>query len=229
MGENADVEPMQAFIVKNLGAADQLQINYQSMIWEPFTTSLGASAPARRKASADITTARVEVANAEGAYDYVTLLSDAQFSAEYENGYDAEHVMNNNLDLYTVGVQNLATMATDNLDNTVLGLACAEAGEYTITFSHINGDNLTLMDRVTGARIEMVEGNTYNFTAEAGEANRFEIVASAKLPTAIDNTEAVKSTKGAVYTITGQYVGSVENWNVLPAGVYVVDGVKCVK
>ena len=229
MGENTDVEPMQAFIVKNLGAADQLQINYQSMIWEPFTASLGASAPARRKASADITTARVEVANAQGAYDYVTLLSDAQFSAEYENGYDAEHVMNNNLDLYTVGVQNLATMATDNLDNTVLGMACAEAGEYTITFSHINGDNLTLIDRITGARIDMVEGNTYEFTAEAGEANRFEIVSPRKVTTAIENTDAVKSVKGAVYTITGQYVGSVENWNVLPAGVYVVDGIKCVK
>jgi len=221
------IQPMQAFIIKNNGAEDQLQINYNDMVWEPFVASLSAGAP-RKRAALDMTTARIQVSNAAGVYDFVTLVADNQFSAEYENGYDAEHVMNNTLDLYTVGVKNLATMATDNLDNTVLGLSCAEAGEYTISFSHINGDNLTLIDRATGARIAMVEGNTYDFTVEAGEANRFEIVGRANMPTAIENTDA-KNVKGAVYTITGQYVGSVENWNVLPAGVYVIDGVKCVK
>jgi hypothetical protein len=54
----------------------------------------------------------------------------------------------------------------------------------------------------------MVEGNVYEFTADANSVNdyRFEIVEPAKLPTAIENTEAVKSAKG-IYTLTGLYYG----------------------
>jgi hypothetical protein len=76
----------------------------------------------------------------------------------------------------------------------------------------------------------MVEGAMYEFTAAANSVNdyRFEIVGAAKMPTAIENTEAVKSAKG-IYTITGQYMGEMSVWNTLPAGVYVVNGEKLVK
>ena len=138
--------------------------------------------------------------------------------------------MNNTLDLYTVGTKNQATLATDDLNNTILGLNCVEAGTYTISFSHINGEELTLIDHATGAQVAMVEGATYEFTAEANSTNdyRFEIVSAAKMPTAIENAEAVKSAKG-IYTITGQYVGEMNVWNTLPAGIYVVNGEKLVK
>ena len=36
------------------------------------------------------------------------------------------------------------------------------------------------------------------------------------------------SAKG-IYTITGQYVGEMNVWNTLPAGIYVVNGEKLVK
>ena len=229
MGEIVNIEPMQAFIIKNNGEADQLQMNYKSMVWDEFPGA--GKAPRRRVAAAnDMTTARIEVRNAAGVYDFVTLLEDNRFDAEYNNGYDAEKVMNNTLDLYTVGAKNQATLATDNLNNTYVGLNCEEAGTYTISFSHINGAELTLVDHETGARVAMVEGNTYEFTAAANTVNdyRFEIVESAKLPTAIENTEAVKSAKG-IYTITGQFVGEMNVWNTLPAGIYVINGEKRVK
>ena len=230
-GEEISIEPMQAFIIKNNGAADQLQMSYKSMVWNPMFPSEAVDAPRRRVAAAsDLTTARVEVRSAAGDYDYVSLLAGDQFSAEYNNGYDAEKIMNSALNLYTVGKMNQAILATDNLDNTVLGLNCVEAGTYTISFSHINGEELTLIDHATGARVAMVEGATYEFTTDANTENdyRFEIVEPAKLPTAIENAEAVKSAKG-VYTITGQYVGEMNVWNTLPAGVYVVNGEKRVK
>ena len=74
------------------------------------------------------------------------------------------------------------------------------------------------------------EGETYSFAAAANTVAdyRFKLVERAKLPTAIENTEAVKSVKG-IYTITGQYLGEMNVWNTLPAGVYVVNGEKCVK
>ena len=230
VGSVVRIEPMQAFIIKNNGAADKLQMSYKNMVWNPMFPSEAVMAPRRVVAASDLTTARVEVRNAAGVYDYVTLLAGDQFTAEYNNGYDAEKIMNNTLDLYTVGTKNQATLATDDLNNTILGLNCVEAGTYTISFSHINGEELTLIDHATGAQVAMVEGATYEFTAEANSTNdyRFEIVSAAKMPTAIENAEAVKSAKG-IYTITGQYVGEMNVWNTLPAGIYVVNGEKRVK
>ena len=76
----------------------------------------------------------------------------------------------------------------------------------------------------------MVEGATYEFNADANTVNdyRFEIVETNNAPTALENTEAVKSAKG-IYTLTGQYMGEMNVWNSLPAGVYVVNGEKRVK
>ena len=81
---------------------------------------------------------------------------------------------------------------------------------------------------MTGAQIAMNEGSSYEFEMAANTVNnhRFEIVGAAKMPTAIENT-AVKANAKGVYTLMGQYVG--ENINKLPAGVYVVNGVKIVK
>ena len=50
----------------------------------------------------------------------------------------------------------------------------------------------------------------------------------AKVPTAIENAEVATSGKG-IYTALGQYVGEKDAWSALPAGVYIVDGVKMVK
>jgi hypothetical protein len=78
----------------------------------------------------------------------------------------------------------------------------------------------------------MTEGAIYTFYAEANEVNdyRFQVVAAAKMPTSIENTEVgANAKKAGVYTLTGQYMGNASIFNALPAGVYVVDGVKKVK
>ena len=126
--------------------------------------------------------------------------------------------------------EKMAIFATDNLENTYVGFSTVKGGKFTISFANVEGREFTLVDHETGARVAIAEGNTYEFTADANTANdyRFEIVGRANMPTAIDNTEAVKSVKG-VYTITGQYVGEMNVWNTLPAGVYVVNGEKRVK
>lgn len=55
---------------------------------------------------------------------------------------------------------------------------------------------------------------------------RFEIVGRQNMPTAIDNVEEAAKATG-IYTITGQYLG--RDFSNLPAGVYIVNGVKVVK
>ena len=138
--------------------------------------------------------------------------------------------MNDDVNMYVTADEKMAIFATDNLENTYVGLSTVKGGNYTITFANVQGEELTLIDHETGAKVAIAEGNTYAFTAAANAVNdyRFEVVGAAKLPTAIENTEAVKSAKG-IYTITGQYLGEMNVWNSLPAGVYVVNGEKRVK
>ena len=74
------------------------------------------------------------------------------------------------------------------------------------------------------------EGRTYTFSATANTVAdyRFQLVGRRNAATALENTEAVKAVKG-IYTLTGMYLGEMNIWNTLPAGVYVVDGAKRVK
>ena len=77
--------------------------------------------------------------------------------------------------------------------------------------------------------MNITEGAAYNFFAQSNETieGRFEIVSRQEMPTAVETVEETVNTPKAIYTIMGQYVG--QDWNALPAGVYVVDGVKVVK
>jgi len=99
---------------------------------------------------------------------------------------------------------------------------------YTMTFKNLSGNEYAIRDNATGKVINMEEGASYEFSAQPNSTveGRFEIVNVNKAPTAIENTEVKANVKG-IYTLMGQYVG--EDFNTLPAGVYVVDGVKIVK
>ena len=87
-------------------------------------------------------------------------------------------------------------------------------------------------DNTIAARKVLTVGQcaAYTFRQDANSTvnGRFEIVGLAKVPTAIENAEVATSGKG-IYTALGQYVGEKDAWSALPAGVYIVDGVKMVK
>ena len=160
----------------------------------------------------------------------MVVAEDAQFSAGFDNGYEASKYMNEGINMYVTADEKMAHFATDNLENTYIGFQAVKGGSYTIKFSNVQGEGLMLIDHETGTRVAMAEGGEYEFTAAAGATDdyRFEIIKRANMPTAIDNTEAVKGMKG-VYTLTGLYLGGMNVWNSLPAGIYVVNGEKRVK
>ena len=223
-GKATKLQPMQGFLLNNKGTqVESNAINYKTMVYAPAVPGY-APAP-RRMASANNNTAKmyVVVTNDAGAYDNVKL-------RETENTKSVEKYMNPDVNIYATAEEKSAILKAENLENTYVGFSTVNGGKFTISFENVAGREFTLVDHETGARVAVAEGNTYEFTAAANSANdyRFEIVGAAKLPTAIENTEAVKSAKG-VYTITGQYVGEMNVWNTLPAGIYVVNGEKRVK
>ncbi len=226
MGLMDDIKPMQPFLIRNTKEAADVTVDYAQAVYNPATSAPNA-APARR--DENLTFVKIGIQGAEG-FDRILVAEGADFSAEFDNGYDAVKFMNEDINLYVSAAEKMGNFATDDLNNTYVGLQTVKGGNYTIEFANVQGEELILIDHETGAQVAMVEGATYEFTAAANSTNdyRFEIVEPAKLPTAIENAEAVKSAKG-IYTITGQYVGEMSVWNTLPAGIYVVNGEKLVK
>ena len=231
-GEGLTEIPAMGFFVlrNNNSEAGALNIDYDNSI---YNFALGVepvlSAPARSNNS-NANRVRINVQAENGMSDVVYLLENDNYSAEYEDGADVEKMMSEGLNLYVAGDMNLSMLYTDDLQGTLLTLQTAEAINYTMTFGKVNGEVYALRDNMTNAVVLMNEGDTYNFTAQPNATleGRFQIVSRQEMPTAVETIEETVAPK-AIYTVMGQYVGETTDWNNLPAGVYVVDGVKVIK
>jgi hypothetical protein len=230
--EKRALEPMQAFYVKNNGNAVNLALNYETMVWNSRDTEFEEIAEAPARAAQNMTVkAQMSILSDNVVLDDVYMLQGQNFSTDYEDGWDAEKRMNDDVNFYVMDDIRQETFATSNLHGTYLGFACENAGTYTVRFTRMSGAEMVLVDLISGAKTEMVEGATYTFRAEANDANdyRFLIVTRDGVTTDIENVENTGVKAEGIYTITGQYVGNMSMWNTLPAGIYVVDGVKKVK
>ena len=200
------------------------------MIWnhrDEENVEYVAAAPARRNMQAsDYTKAVIVITNGNNEQE-VTLRQSAQFSDEFENGYDVTSYASAFNIYANAEVGNLAQIATDNLMGQTLSIESNKAASFKMTFKNLRGETLALRDNMTGSVINMTEGEEYFFSVAPGTtADRFEIVEAAKMPTDVEMLEAAPAKKG-IYTLVGQYLG--ENFDVLPAGIYVVNGKKVVK
>ena len=229
-----EVAPMQTFILRLRGAnsADE-EVKYAASIWGNPRYGNNSAAPAPRRvvaANSDDTYMEIAVKAANGKTSRVDFTESANNSDAFESGYDVEKYMNEKtINLYaTVNGMNLSSVVTDNIEGKTLSLKTNGELAYTMSFKNVEGEEYAIRDNATGAVIAIVEGATYEFAAQPNSLveNRFEILPIAKMPTAIENTEVKANAKG-IYTLMGQYLG--EDFDILPAGVYVVNGVKIVK
>ena len=227
-----EIAPMQTFILRLRGADDADEsVSYADAIWGNPRYGNPAPAPARL-ASADEEDAYLEikVTAANGKSDKVDFTEMASKSDAFESAYDAEKYMNrNSLNLYAdVEGINLSSVVTDDLIGKTLSMQTVNEVNYTMTFANVEGNEYALLDKATNEVIAITNDAVYTFSAQPNSTveNRFEIVAIAKAPTAVENTESSVKARG-IYTMLGQYMG--EDITVLPAGVYVVNGVKIVK
>ena len=230
--ELKEIAPMHTFVLKQNGTENaSTTINYADAIWgNPRYGHSALPAPRRRTNSENDAMMRVVVTAANGQKDAVRFVEGANFSDAFENGYDASKFMNaKSINVFTtVNGEEFGTVATDNLSGKTITINTNSELAYTMSFTNVNNEDYVLRDNVTGQVINIEEGATYEFAAQPNStiAGRFEIVGRAQMPTAIENTEVKANVKG-IYTIMGQYLG--EDFDILPAGVYVVDGVKIVK
>lgn len=222
--DEVKLKPMQAFILLNRShVVDAKTVNYKNVVYDP-AVSAGSGAPRRAAADDNTVKMRVIVTNEEGISDNVKLRENAIEPVAYEK------YMNDDVNIYAMADEQCGILASENLDNTYLGFSTVNGGNFTISFAKVNGREFELIDLETGARVAVNEGVTYTFSADRNSMNdyRFKIAEIKKTPTAIEDIEVEKKANG-IYTVMGQYVGEMNAWNSLPAGVYVVDGAKRVK
>lgn len=195
LGEE-DIKPMEAIMILNEGNGFNSDLlSYKDLVFDPATKTNVPGAPAAKvwdKAS-------IRIAAENQVSDRAVIVEADQFSSDFENGYDTKKYMNEEVCVYVNADNQYDIYATDDVNNTFVGFNCKNAGKYTMSFEGVTG-NFALVDTKTNARIEMSEGNTYEFLAEAGEdAYRFQIVEAAKAPTNNEKVNAaVKATKALI-------------------------------
>ena len=149
-----------------------------------------------------------------------------RFSDEFDNGWEAAYKDGDDgtTKLYAdVALGRMAVVATDELEGTLLGFAPGKETEYTFTFGG-EGMGYYLNDLKLKKSTPISEGETYSFTYEEGDTNRFYIsrtpIDAPQTPTGVENThgDAVKARKfiyndklyimlnGRVYSAEGQIV-----------------------
>ena len=225
----SSIAPMQAFFLfSNTSSQIDFKFKYEECVWEPFMEANSANAP--RRSGVSSTKLNITVAAGE-MKDQIKLYEADKFSAYYDNGADARKMMNPTFNIYAnIDGIDAAIVASDNLNGTQLAFQAGNAVEYTMTFSNRNNDNFVLVDNANGAQVAMTDGATYTFVATPNETteNRFEIRKAGGVVTNLAEMKAAHAVKG-IYTAAGQYVGKADRWNTLPAGMYIVDGVRMAK
>ncbi len=214
------IAPMKPIMFNNDGEAKDIVFDYGNLVWNPAT---GENLAPKRSNNENLTKAVIRMTGANYNDRVVVLQSDT-----YTEDRNMSEYANEMLSLYVSSNTNYDIYGSTDLTNTLIGYHAAQAGIYTLSFEKVQGDALTLVDLENNAQINIEEGATYTFAASANETNdaRFQIVAARKMPTAVETIETVKAQKG-IYNMVGKYLG--ENFDVLPAGIYVVNGVKVVK
>ena len=222
------IAPMQAFYMstKNKVAA-QATLNYRNSVWGQKSTE-PMHAPQRVQNDANVFNLYAGTGKAK---DKLSFIESSNYTAEYENGYDAIKYMNKDFNIFVAterGKQSV--VATDNIEGTILTFQAGDAVEYQLSFDRVQCDEYSIMDLMTGCSVDISEGNTYNFVAEPKSTEaRFQIIPKTPwVATGVDEVSGNTNSKG-IYTILGQYVGSSAEWDKLSAGVYIVDGIKIVK
>lgn len=225
-----EIPSMEGFLLNlRSGSSATAGVSYASAIWGPL---MGGSSPAPARGSSAIDNSVVITVAAQDMADRLTLVEKVSSDASFENGSDASKYMNpSGLNIYAeTAAGTLSRVSTNNLEGTSISFNSIAEEQYTLSFSNVNGSDYVLRDNANGTIIELQNGSTYSFyqAANTTATGRFELVSARKIATGIDNTTTTNSTKG-IYTVLGQYVGQTTMLSTLPAGVYVVDGVKVVK
>ena len=178
------------FVLMDDGTSATETVNYAEAVFNNSIENRGLYAPQRQE-TPDFNRVRINIAAENGANDEVYLIEAADYTNDFENGYDEAKFMNNGLNIFaTTAYGRQATAISNDIDGTFVGVQ--GNGTYTLTFDELVGEEYQIRDLQNGVVIAMTEDNTYTFTANGEEEARFVVEKIAKMPTAINNAADAK-------------------------------------
>ncbi len=223
------IAPMQSFVLARRSLGSSVVIDYEDVVYNPAIEAL-YSAPARSRSIGYNTAVDMTLTSETGKWDNLLLVEDDAFTSDYDDSYDAEKYMNDDVNIYAHSDEKMGIVASDNIADTYLGFSTVKGGTFTLRFGKTEGRAFDLIDLQTGTRITADEGATYTFSAGKRTVADYRFQLVERKPVATD-TEAVSTDSNAtgIYTVMGQYIGEMNIFNSLPAGVYIVNGKKTIK
>ena len=178
------------FVLMDDGTSATEDINYAEAVYNNSLPNTGLYAP-KRQETPDFNRVRINIASENGVSDEVYLIEAADYTNDFENGYDEVKYMNSNLNLFaTTAYGRQSTKISNDLNGTFIGVQ--GNGTYTMSFDELVGEEYQIRDLQTNAIVTMSEDNTYMFTANGTDDARFVVESIAKMPTAFDNVDAAK-------------------------------------
>lgn len=191
------IPSMQAFSVFATGPSPSLKFNYERLVYNPSTNGTAAIVPTRapRRTEAEQTAPTVLKLKVSGESGYVAnivLLSRADFSGGFDDGWDGRFLPGDDAapQLYAVTEDgNMAINCSPDIEGTLLGFKAGEADDlFTFTFEY-DDEALYLYDTQTQLYTRVQTGNSYTFTTADGDAhNRF--ILTRKAPSIATGMEA---------------------------------------
>lgn len=183
------IPAMQGFCVKADRDDAELKLDYRKLIWEANygTHSNNPLRAPRREAKSETNTSgfmKITMRSGEAA-DVLYLLESNDYEKAYENGYDAPKMMSDDESLANIfaveGENQLAIDATSDFEQTFIGVRTGSATNYTLHFSHVNGEEeWMLYDVLTNKKTPIEEGASYSFVEATNSivTSRFVIIAN---------------------------------------------------
>lgn len=224
-GKLSVVPAMQSFEIKVSGEAT-FTLDYDKVVrGDNVTRNEKLRAPRRAAKHSGITMTNIRVEDSKTHTD-LALFEGEKFSNAFDNGWEAEFMKGDgrSAQLYAlVDEKKMAVAALPELEGTILGFAPGKEFEYTFTFLGGNGEYY-LNDLKLKQSTLMEAENSYTFTFEDGDTNRFYIsrtpINKPEITTDVENTEgeALKPRKifyndklyilfnGRVFDATGRVV-----------------------
>ena len=187
------IPAMQGFCVQATKADASLKLDYQKLVWnanygthpnQPMRVAARNHEEQESNEPEVTDFIKVTLTNGETG-DNLYLLASDSYDKDYENGYDAPKMMNEDVNIPNLFAveddRQLAIDATSDMESTFLGVRTGSATSYTLYFSHVNCETeWMLLDIKTNKTTLIVDGASYAFEADANSliTNRFLILES---------------------------------------------------
>lgn len=215
-----NIAPLQAFFLY-ANEATTMTMNYEQTVWNALLAQ-PESALQQIESEDEEVAALITLTAGDGCSDEVLVYEGEAFhSTKMFND-----ISNTNI-YVSAETADYSTFGTENLEGTVLEILTNNQTDYTLSFTYTTGEPLCIKDMETNLIVAMTEGNTYRFSSPANATVRRFVITRKDVPSHMENV-TIDGVKG-IYTITGQYLGEDIDWNILPQGVYLIDGQKYIK